>query len=70
MVRIFRFTADAGESGGAASDVTTGCFFDSGGGAEGTGGCAANARCDAASLAVLIAARPNAKYFTFGECRW
>jgi len=36
MTQIYRFTADAGESVGAASDATTGCFFGGRGGAAAT----------------------------------
>jgi len=69
LPKIFRFAADAGEGVGAACGVTTYCFFGSGGKAEGTGGCAANARRNTASLSVSITTGPHPKYSAFGERR-
>ena len=54
---------------GRASDVTTGCLFGvtEGGGMDGGAG---SVWSGAASLAVLMASGPRAKYFVFGERRW
>jgi len=54
---------------GAVWAATTGCSFGSGGEWRARAGYAANAQCDAAWLAVLIASGYHVRNFAFGKRR-
>ena len=67
MAQIYRFTEDTAESGGAAWDVTTRCFFRRGGGVARR---ARGKRPMRRGLAGSLDCRwPHAKYFAYGGRR-